>query len=130
MLDREPSDFFHASVERSEEIFILGGWGPSDPPPKNPRRMDSQNFHPKFPPESFGTLIDRCTLKNWSYFWWSHADSMKSNPVLSRKTLRKVLGCRRNPGPLMSSMAVPVDSMSSMTVLTSHPATGQVFKKL
>ena len=79
----------------------LGGWDPSDPPKKN--QEDEQkipNFHPKFPPESFGTLIDRCALKNWSYFWWSHADSMESNFVLGQKTLRKVLGFPGGPEPL------------------------------
>ena len=88
------------------------GAGIPPTPPEKPQEHAQKipNFHPKFPPESFGSLIDRCALKNWSYFWWSHADSMESNPVLSRKTLRKVLGCRRNPGPLMSSMS----SMSSM----------------
>ena len=65
------------------------------------------NFHPKFPPESFGTLIDRCALKNLSYFWWSHADSMESNPVLSRKIIRKVLGCQRDPGPLIEIQIAP-----------------------
>ena len=83
----------------------FGGWDLSNPPEKTEEDGQKiQNVHPKFPPESFGTLIDRCALKNWSYFWWSHADSMESNPVLSRKTLRKVLGCQRNPGPLMSKL--------------------------
>ena len=93
-------------------VFLCNAAGPhigprgcvgAGTPPEKPQEdgQKIQNFHPKFPPESFGTLIDRCALKNWSWKWWSHADSMESNFVLSQKTLRKVLGCQRDPSPLI-----------------------------